>query len=65
MYINRICAWCQAHLGKVKCKRPDMGSLTITHSICPECREKLLKEMEQLDSQSSDDQKQNTKEWRL
>jgi hypothetical protein len=42
-----------------------MGSLTITHSICPECREKLLKEMEQLDSQSSDDQKQNTKEGRL
>ena len=36
------CAWCQKHLGT----KDGKGTKGISHGICPECREKVLKEID-------------------
>lgn len=34
-----VCAWCKSNMGEKEPKEDD----SITHSICPACRKKLLK----------------------
>jgi hypothetical protein len=45
MYLKRICSWCQKFMGTKKCKNQTHGGLDITHSICSECKEKLIRQM--------------------
>jgi len=47
------CAWCKKHMGtkedassKFAEKLKNMGLPVVSHSICPECRVKALKEAE-------------------
>ena len=48
MLMRRVCAWCSRYLGSKECQCPSHQSIekAITHSICPECLEKALAEIE-------------------
>ena len=48
MVIKRICSWCGRYLGSKECQCPPHQSIEepISHSICPECFEKALAEIE-------------------
>jgi hypothetical protein len=48
MYLKVICAWCGRFMGVKEVENTDKPILPITHSICPECRQKLEEEAEQL-----------------
>ena len=48
MVIKRKCAWCGRYLGTAECQCPPHQTTEelITHSICPECLEKALAEID-------------------
>ena len=48
MVIKRICAWCGRYLGSKECQCSPHQSIEepVTHSICPECLEKALDEID-------------------
>ena len=48
MVIKRICAWCGRYLGSKECQCPPHQSIekAITHSICPDCLQKALAEID-------------------
>jgi hypothetical protein len=47
MYLKIICSWCQKFMGTKKCAVLNHEGSDITHSICPECKEKVMREMEE------------------
>ena len=47
MYFKIICSWCQKFMGTKKCAGQIHAGLDITHSICQECKEKVLREMDE------------------
>ncbi len=47
MYLKIICSWCQKLMGTKKCEDLIHEGPDITHSICPECKEKVMREMEE------------------
>ena len=47
MYLKIICSWCQKFMGTKKCEGLSLEGLDITHSICPECEEKVIREMDE------------------
>ncbi len=65
MYIRVQCAWCKKFLPDKKCEGLNHEGLDITHSICPECKEKVMREMEEDFVQNPNDQNQNTLERRI
>ena len=42
------CAWCGADMGEKECSEPDNG--LVSHSICEQCRNKAMAELEGQDS---------------
>ena len=50
MVIKRVCAWCGSFLGSKECESSTHQSIEepISHSICPECLEKTLAEIESI-----------------
>ena len=48
MVIKRICAWCGRYLGfkECQCSGPTSIEEPVSHSICPECLEKALAEID-------------------
>ncbi len=62
MYLKIICSWCQKFMGTKKCEGLNHGGLDITHSICPECKEKVMREMDEDFVQNPNNQNQNTLE---
>ena len=50
MLIQRICGWCGRYLGSKECQYPSHQPIEelISHSICPECFEKALAEIESI-----------------
>ena len=65
MKLKRICAWCQKFMGTKKCEGLNHEGLDITHSICPECKEKVMREMDEDFVQNPKDKNQNTLERRI
>ena len=47
MYLKRICSYCHKFLGTKKCEGLIHEGLDITHSICPECKEKVMREIDE------------------
>jgi hypothetical protein len=52
-------------MGTKKCEGLNRVGLDITHSICPECKEKVMREMDEDFVQSPNKQNQNTLERRI
>jgi hypothetical protein len=52
-------------MGTKKCAGLIHEGLDITHSICPECKEKVMREMEEDFVQNPTDQNQNILERRM
>ena len=65
MYIKIICSWCQKFMGTKKSEGVIHKGLDITHSICPECKEKVMREMDEDFVQNPNDKTQNTLEERI
>ncbi len=65
MYLKRICSYCQKFMGTKKCKGLNHEDLDITHSICLECKEKVMREIEEDFVQNPNDKNQNTLEGRM
>ena len=47
MYLKRICSYCQKFMGTKKCESLINEGLDITHSICAECKEKVVQEIDE------------------
>ena len=47
MYLKINWSWCQKFMGTKKCAVLNHEGADITHSICPECKEKVMREMEE------------------
>lgn len=45
MTYNVICAWCGKNLGTKTDDQPETPEPASTHSICPECKQKALTEL--------------------
>ena len=52
-------------MGTKKCESLSLEGLDITHSICPECKEKVIREMDEDFVQNPNDKTQNTLEERI
>ena len=65
MYLKIICSWCQRFIGAKKCDGLIREGLDITHSICPECEEKVKREMDEYFVQNPNVKNQNTLEGRM
>ena len=65
MYLKRICSYCQKFMGTKKCEGLINEGLDITHSICQECKEKVMREMDENLVQNPNNQNQNTLEERI
>jgi hypothetical protein len=65
MYLKIICSWCQKFMGTKKCAVLNPEGSDITHSICPECEEKVMREMDEYFVQNPNDQNQDTLERRM
>ena len=65
MYLKIICSWCQKFMGTKECEGLIREGPDITHSICPECEEKVMREMEENLVQNPNDQNQNILERRI
>jgi hypothetical protein len=50
MVIKCVCAWCSRYLGSKECQDPSHQPLEelVSHSICPECFEKALADIESI-----------------
>ena len=64
MKLEVICAWCQKHLSFKECANFDESLPRISHSICDECRTKVLDDLKQADTPNRKDKSQSTKERR-
>jgi len=55
MVIKCICAWCGSFLGHKECESLPHQSIEepISHSICPECFEKALAEIQSITAVTS------------
>ena len=65
MKLKIICSWCKKFMGTKKCERLSLEGLDITHSICPACKEKVMREMDEDSVQNPEDKNQNTLERRI
>ena len=65
MYLKIICSWCQRFMGTKKCEGLNHEGLDITHSICLECKEKVMRKMDKDFVQNPNDKTQNTLEERI
>ena len=65
MYLKIICSWCQKFMGTKRCEGLIHGGLDITHSIFPECKEKVMREMDEGFVQKPNNQNQNILEGRI
>jgi hypothetical protein len=52
-------------MGTKKCEGLTHEGLDITHSICPECKEKVMREIDEDLVQNPNDKNQNTFERRI
>jgi hypothetical protein len=52
-------------MGTKKCEGLSLEGLDITHSICPECEEKVMREMNEYFVQNPNDQNQDSLERRM
>ena len=50
MVIKRVCAWCSRYLGSKECESLPQQSIEelVSHSICPECFEKALADIQSI-----------------
>jgi len=54
MYIKRICCYCQKYLGSKKVDKMPNPKFNITHGICPECKTKVMMELEEMPPQNQE-----------
>ena len=59
-----VCSWCGLKIGEKDCDVLDTRLPRITHSICDECKTKVLNDLKQSDNQNRNDKSQFTKERR-
>ena len=59
MQLKIICAWCRKFMGTKKCEGLNNQNLDITHSICPECEEKVMREMDEYFAKNPNVKNQN------
>jgi DNA-directed RNA polymerase subunit RPC12/RpoP len=52
MPLKIICAWCGKYLGEKEASDTNKSTHCITHSICPDCKEKVMLELEEIPSQN-------------
>ena len=60
MKLTIICSWCSRTIGEKDCEALDKRLPRITHSICDECRTKVLNDLKQIDDQNRNDKSQIT-----
>ena len=65
MKLKIVCSWCGVKIGEKDCDVLDDGLPNVTHSICDECRTKVLEDLKQTDNQSRKNKLQITIERRL
>jgi hypothetical protein len=65
MKLKIICSWCQKFMGTKKCESRSLEGLDITHSICPECKEKVMREIDEDFAQNPNNQNQKPLERRM
>ena len=53
MLMKRVCSWCNRSMPPKECENLPHESIEepVTHSICPECLEKALAEIESVPAQ--------------
>jgi hypothetical protein len=44
MFIKSVCAWCGRLLSITEYESGEKDEVRISHSICPECKEKVLED---------------------
>jgi len=64
MKLEIICAWCQKHLSFKECANFDESLPRISHSICDECRTKVLDDLKQTGNPKRQNKSQPTIERR-
>ena len=64
MKLKIICGWCRKDMGTKICKHFNERLPRITHSICENCRTKVLDDLKQTDESQREDESLLTKERR-
>ena len=59
-----VCSWCCVKIGEKECDFLDESLPRITHSICDECRIKVLDDLKQPDKNKREDESPLTIERR-
>lgn len=65
MPLKIICSWCGKYMGTKDAEGLSDEAPRISHSICTECRERVLKETEELLINNPNNRKQTIHERRL
>jgi hypothetical protein len=65
MYLKRICSYCQKFMGTKKCEGLIHEGQDIPHTICPDSKEKEMREMDEDFVQNPNDKNQNPLERRM
>jgi len=60
MFMEIKCAWCGKFLGTKECEGQIDKNYRISHGICPECKEKVMREMDEDFVQNPNDQNHNS-----
>ncbi len=60
MCITIKCAWCGLSMGNKECEGQIDKAYRISHSICPECKEKVMREIDEGFVQNPNNQNQNS-----
>ena len=48
MYLKVVCSWCSKFIRIKENKGSNKGTPLISHSICPDCKRKVIEEAEQV-----------------
>ena len=65
MKLTIICSWCGVKIGEKDCEYLDHTLPRITHSICSECKTKVLNDLKQSENDNRNDKSKLTIERRL
>ena len=56
MRIERVCSWCGEHQGWAEWEKVPENAQPITHTICPSCFDKVVRDMELTEDESINDE---------
>jgi len=54
MTFSIVCAWCRKALGTLECETEITETEPVSHSICPECMEIVLRQIDETENHNQD-----------